>query len=133
MSHPIALSVSPGVLVLDAFSHDPQLERVSEFDRGLEDLVRVTCRGGLDRVEVELERVERQAPQPSDRRVARAEIVQRDCDSEPFDRFQSTLSAPRERDRGRLGDPESGPGPIPSRRSHNARRRQRLWDHTPLA
>ena len=68
----------PGGAVLDTFGHDPQLQGVGQVDDGPHDRARAGVGGhGLDERLVDLQLVDRQVLQRGQRRVARAEVVDR--------------------------------------------------------
>ena len=130
MSQPIALSLSLSALVFDALGHGHQLEALGELDDGLAqpaiDLVVVAI---ADIAAVDLELAERQLPQPRQRRIAGAEIVQRQRAAQAAQLLGDVIGKLEVVQNLVLGDFEDEARPIRRRRPMLAQHpRQRQFD-----
>jgi hypothetical protein len=99
--------VAPGVLGLDALGHHAQVEVVRELDRRAHDRGVGGVDGHLDHERlVDLDRVDRQALEVGERRVARAEVVDAERQPDLAQAHQRRLGARRVGHQHRLGDLE---------------------------
>ena len=89
------------LLVLDALGHGPQAEAAAEVDDGLHDRrVGIVAHEVADERAVDLQLVDRQVLEDAERRVAGAEVVDRDADAgrdEPLDDAQRALGVGHQR------------------------------------